>query len=254
MPPAAGGQNGNGEAVFPASAFRVTGSSTVRLTESDRPVRPARPATPGGQSGRAADLRRRRAPAPSPCRRLHEPVARTGSWSSINHRPRRLGGPAAAVGAVARPGRRPDRHGARTRTPPAHHAKSPGAVTTTAPVPITTRPAVTTTTTTTTTAPLTVSAPASPTAAHGDLSRWPTPASRCHWRPRPGSAGSTSRTRRRARCSSPGRSSRASRTRIAATGPVTVIRARRRRSRPPSTARRSPCRPAFRRRSRSQLP
>jgi hypothetical protein len=44
---------------FPASAFRVSGSSTVRLTEADRPVVATGPAPPGGQSVEAGDVRRR---------------------------------------------------------------------------------------------------------------------------------------------------------------------------------------------------
>ena len=36
-PSAASRENGNVEAPFPASAFRVSGSSTVRLTEPGRP-------------------------------------------------------------------------------------------------------------------------------------------------------------------------------------------------------------------------
>jgi hypothetical protein len=83
--------------VFPASAFRVSGSSTVRLTESgESPVPPVPPP-----------------PVPNPSEPLSfddaslEPVPATFMTGnedrvihSINHRPRRLGGPAAAVAAV----------------------------------------------------------------------------------------------------------------------------------------------------------
>jgi hypothetical protein len=81
---------------------------------------------------------------------------------SINHRPRRLGGPAAAIGAVAVLVVVLIVTGLHSN-PPAHHAKSSGAVTTTVPShhhAAGRHPA----TTTTTTAPLAVSAPASPTA------------------------------------------------------------------------------------------
>ena len=83
--------------VFPASAFRVAGSSTVRLTESGKsPVPPVPPP-----------------PVPNPSEPLSFDDAgleqvpatfMTGSEDrvihSINHRPRRLAGPAAAVAAV----------------------------------------------------------------------------------------------------------------------------------------------------------
>ena len=81
---------------FPASAFRVSGSSTVRLTESARP--PVPPVPPP--------------PVPNPSEPLSfddsgpEPVPATFMTGnedrviqSINHRPRRLGGPLAAVAA-----------------------------------------------------------------------------------------------------------------------------------------------------------
>ena len=88
---------------FPASAFRVSGSSTVRLTESET-------------ADRSRPSRRRRCPTrPSRDLRRRQPRTRcpatfmTGDedrvMHSINHRPRRLGGPLAAVGAVPRAGR-----------------------------------------------------------------------------------------------------------------------------------------------------
>jgi hypothetical protein len=43
--PSVGG-NGNDGAAYPASAFRVSGSSTVRLTEPGRPVVPPAPPPP----------------------------------------------------------------------------------------------------------------------------------------------------------------------------------------------------------------
>src|SRR5271157_5530953 len=41
-----GTESRNGGVAYPASAFRVSGSSTVRLTESDRPVVPPAPPPP----------------------------------------------------------------------------------------------------------------------------------------------------------------------------------------------------------------
>jgi Domain of unknown function (DUF4115) len=82
---------------FPASAFRVSGSSTVRLTESGRsPVPPVPPPpVPNPSEPLTFDDA---SPEPVP------PTFMTGNEDrvihSINHRPRRLGGPAAAVAAV----------------------------------------------------------------------------------------------------------------------------------------------------------
>jgi Domain of unknown function (DUF4115) len=153
------GDSADGQAddaeVFPASALRVSGSSTVRLTESGQaPVPPVPPP-----------------PVPNPSEPLTfddaspEPVPATFMTGNqdrviqtINHRPRRLGGPAAAVGAVLvlvvvliLTGLHSDNA--------KHHGKTASTVTST---PATTHPTTphrhhATTTTTTTTAP-TVSA------------------------------------------------------------------------------------------------
>jgi hypothetical protein len=159
--PPAGGQNGNGEAAYPASAFRVTGSSTVRLTESDRPAPP--PAPPPPVANPAEPLTFDDAgPGPEPVPVGFMSGGEDRVMESINHRPRRLGGPAAAIGAVAVLVVVLIVTGLHSN-PPAHHAKSSGAVTTTVPShhhAAGRHPA----TTTTTTAPLAVSAPASPTA------------------------------------------------------------------------------------------
>ena len=90
-------QNGNDQGAFPASAFRVSGTSTVRLTEPGlTPVPPVPPP-----------------PVPNPS----EPVTFEDSdlevvqasfmsgtddrvMESINNRPRRLAAPAAAIAAV----------------------------------------------------------------------------------------------------------------------------------------------------------
>jgi hypothetical protein len=160
------GDRANGEGddmgVFPASAFRVSGSSTVRLTESGTsPVPPVPPP-----------------PVPNPSAPLSfddaslEPVPATFMTGnedrvihSINHRPRRLGGPAAAVAAVlvlvvvlVLTGLHSDNS--------KHHGKASSSATSTPP---TTHPADThhhraTSTTTTTTAPPPVSAATAATA------------------------------------------------------------------------------------------
>jgi Domain of unknown function (DUF4115) len=92
----ASGHDSNG-GVFPASAFRVSGSSTVRLTESGKPPVPPVPPPPVANPSEPlafddASLE----PVPA--------TFMTGNEDrvihSINHRPRRLGGPAAAVAAV----------------------------------------------------------------------------------------------------------------------------------------------------------
>jgi hypothetical protein len=83
--------------VFPASAFRVSGSSTVRLTGSDKPVVPPVPPPPVPNPSKPLTFDDA-SPDPVPATFM------TGNEDrvihSINHRPRRLGGPAAAVGAV----------------------------------------------------------------------------------------------------------------------------------------------------------
>jgi hypothetical protein len=147
--------------VFPASAIRVSGSSTVRLTGSDQPPVPPVPPPP---------------PVPNPSKPVTfddaspDPVPvtfMTGSEDrvirSIDHRPRRLGGPAAAVGAVlvlvlvliltglhSNAGK--------------HHGKSATAATTATTHPATTHRHHEATTTTSTTAPPSVSAPSATTA------------------------------------------------------------------------------------------
>jgi Domain of unknown function (DUF4115) len=155
------GDKAEGE-VFPASAFRVSGSSTVRLTGSDQPPVPPVPPPPVPNPSKPLTFDDA-SPDPVPATFM------TGNEDrvirSIDHRPRRLGGPAAAVGAVlvlvlvliltglhSNDGK--------------HHGKSATAATT-----ATTHPAATqhhhettTTTTTSTTAPPSVSAPSAATA------------------------------------------------------------------------------------------
>jgi hypothetical protein len=92
-----GERNGHDDAAFPASAFKVAGSSTVRLTDAGHTIVPPVPPPP----------------VPNPSEPVHfddAPVdtSRPGilpggddrAMHSINHRPRRLGGPLAAVAAV----------------------------------------------------------------------------------------------------------------------------------------------------------
>ncbi len=154
----ANGRNSPGS-VFPASAFRVSGSSTVRLTESATP--PVPPVPPP--------------PVPNPSEPLTfddagpDPVPATFMTGnedrvihSINRRPRRLGGPAAAVTAVLVLVLVLILTGLHSDTTN-HHGKSANAVTTTHPTTVHHRRA-TTATTTTTTAPLPVSAATAATA------------------------------------------------------------------------------------------
>jgi hypothetical protein len=150
----------SGPSAFPASAFRVSGSSTVRLTESDRQIVPPVPPPP----------------VPNPSKPLTfddanpEPVPATFMTGnedrvihSINHRPRRLGGPAAAVGAVLVLVLVLILTGLHSNNPPKHHGKSASAATTNTTQPAHHHATATTTTTSTTAAPV-VSAPTTATA------------------------------------------------------------------------------------------
>jgi hypothetical protein len=149
--------NGNVGEAFPATAFRVSGSSTVRLTESDQPPVPPVPPPPVPQTGELVTFDDAN-PEPVP------PTFMTGNddrvIQSINRRPRRLGGPAIAIAAVLVliavlifTGLHSN--GAK------HHGKSSAAATTTPTHPATGTQHATTTTTasTTTTVPPAVSAP-----------------------------------------------------------------------------------------------
>jgi hypothetical protein len=90
--------NGQSEAAYPASAFRVSGSTTVRLTDDPGhsivpPVPPPPVPNPSEpvlfEDDKASDAR-------TFMTGVDDPV-----MHSINRRPRRLGGPLAAVAAVA---------------------------------------------------------------------------------------------------------------------------------------------------------
>jgi hypothetical protein len=153
-----GSTGGGDRSPFPASAFRVSGSSTVRLTESDRPVVPPVPPPPVPNASKPLTFDDAN-PEPVPATFM------TGNEDrvihSINHRPRRLGGPAAAVGAVLVLVLVLILTGLHSNTTPKHHGKSASAPTTN-----TTHPdrRHSTTTTTSTTAPPVVSAPTNATA------------------------------------------------------------------------------------------
>jgi hypothetical protein len=148
-----------GPAAFPASAFRVSGSSTVRLTEADRPVVPPVPPPPVANPSKPVTFDDAGAdPVPV--------TFMTGNEDrvihSINHRPRRLGGPIAAVAAVLvlvvvliLTGL----HSNATK----HHGK-PAAAASPTTHPANTQKHHESTTTTSTTAPPPVSAPTAPTA------------------------------------------------------------------------------------------
>ena len=186
--PTEGREHGNGEASFPASTFRVSTSPTVRLTEPGSTIVPPVPPplvpnpgqavafddSPAGEAPAEAhaeaqaeaqagvETNGRPASLPATFMTGHEDPA----IHSINRRPRRLGGPAAAITAVAvlvailvvtglhstRPGHKTGNTTATTTHPATTVTTSHAGTHRNSP----TRHA----TTTTTTAPPTVSAPA----------------------------------------------------------------------------------------------
>jgi hypothetical protein len=144
--------NGRSEAAYPASTFKV--SSNVRLTDPGRPVGPppAPPPVPLGEEPvRFEDSAMEPLPSASAVRRQERDM------EAINHRPRRLAAPLAAVLVVgvliavlivAGTHKNHPRHGtAVTTTTAPGHSRSTG------------HHATSTTTTTTTTSPPAVSAP-----------------------------------------------------------------------------------------------
>jgi hypothetical protein len=154
-------QNGEAGAAYPARAFRVSGSSTVRLTEPDRPVVP--PVPPPPLPNPAEPLTFDDAgPGPEPVPASFMTGGEDRVMVAINHRPRRLGGPAAAIAAVAVLVVVLVVTGLHSN----HHTKSSGTATTTAHAPghAGGRHPAGHATTTTTSAPHTVSAPANVTA------------------------------------------------------------------------------------------
>ncbi len=141
---------------FPASTFRVSGSSTVRLTQAERPPVPPVPPPPVANPSTPLTFDDA-SPEPVPATFM------TGSDDrvirSIDHRPRRLGGPAAAVGAVLVLVLVLILTGLHSDTPK-HHGKPASAATTTP----SGHPHHHAATTTSTTAPPSVSAPTTSTA------------------------------------------------------------------------------------------
>ncbi len=164
--PPADHENGNGEATFPASAFRVSSSTTVRLTEPGKTVVPPVPPPPVPNPAEPVafgDDEDDAGPEPVPATFMSGSDDRV--MHAINHRPRRLGGPAAAVAAVTVLIVVLVVTGLHSSNNPTHHAGTPTTASTSGTHPRHTgqqRPAPTTTST----APLTVSAPAAST-AHG---------------------------------------------------------------------------------------
>jgi hypothetical protein len=147
-------------AAFPASAFRVSGSSTVRLTEADRPVVPPVPPPPVANPSKPVTFDDA-SPDPVPATFMTGNEDRV--IDSISHRPRRLGGPIAAVAAVLvlvlvliLTGL----HSDSTK----HHGKAVSAPTTPTTHPATKHKHHEATTTTSTTAPPSVSPPTATTA------------------------------------------------------------------------------------------
>jgi hypothetical protein len=156
------GIEGSDEAGFPASAFRLSGSSTVRLTEPGRPIVPPAPPPPVPNPGEPMSFDDAN-PEPVPATFM------TGNEDrvihSINHRPRRIGGPAAAVAAVLLLIAVLIITGLHSNTPK-HSGKPASAATTTPTHAGSGHHHATTTTTTSTTAPPAVSAPTT-ASAHG---------------------------------------------------------------------------------------
>jgi hypothetical protein len=149
------GHNGSDGAGYPASAFRVSGSSTVRLTEPGAPIVPPVPPPPVPNPGEPVAFDDAN-PEPVPATFM------TGNEDrvihSINHRPRRIGGPAAAVAAVLLLIAVLIITGLHSNTPK-HPGKSANAATTTPPHAGSGHHHATTPTTSTTTVPPAVSPP-----------------------------------------------------------------------------------------------
>jgi len=155
--PSAGPPNGNDQGVFPASAFRVSGTSTVRLTEPGSTPVPPVPPPPVANPSEPVTF-------DDAGPEVVQPTFMSGTQDrvieAINNRPRRLAGPAAAIAAVTVLIVVLILTGIHSNAPP-HHAKA-GATATSQPHPGTR--AHDQTTTTTSTAPPSVSAPQAGTA------------------------------------------------------------------------------------------
>ena len=151
------GSEESDRSAFPATAVRVSGSSTVRLTEAETPPVPPVPPPPVSNPSKPLTFDDA-SPDPVPATFM------TGNEDrvirSIDHRPRRLAGPAAAVGAVLVLVLVLILTGLHSNTPK-HHGKPASAATTT---PTRHPDHHRATTTTSTTAPPSVSAPTTSTA------------------------------------------------------------------------------------------
>jgi Domain of unknown function (DUF4115) len=164
---AAGNGHQEGSA-YPASAFRVSSSSTVRLTDPDRPLVPPVPPPPVPKTGDPVVFDEEPAEVVT-TPQADTPQADTAPTTnfmrdddralhSIDHRPRKLGAPLAAVGVVLVLIIVLIVTGLHTTTP-SHHGKSSTATTTHVTTPTTAHRAHHPKTTTTTTAPPVVSLP-----------------------------------------------------------------------------------------------
>jgi hypothetical protein len=158
-------ENGHQEgAAYPASAFRVSGSSTVRLTDPDRPLVPPVPPPPVPKAEDPVVFEEEPAEAETPTQA--ETPAPTKNFMrdddralhSIDHRPRKLGAPLAAVGVVVVLIVVLIVTGLHSTTP-THHGKSSTATTTHVTTPTTAHRTHHPKTTTTTTTPPAVSSP-----------------------------------------------------------------------------------------------
>ena len=157
--------NGHQEgAAYPASAFRVSGSSTVRLTDPDRPLVPPVPPPPVPKAGDPLVFEEEPAgvetptPAETPAPTTNFMRDDDRALHSIDHRPRKLGAPLAAVGVVLVLIVVLIVTGLHSTTP-SHHGKSSTATTTHVTTPTTAHRTHRPKTTTTTTTPPAVSSP-----------------------------------------------------------------------------------------------
>ncbi len=99
--PAAHNEAANGEAPYPATAFRVSGSSNVRLREGDQSLVPPVPPPPVANPAEPAEpVKFDDEDGPEAVPSSFMSGGRDKAMDGINHRPRRIGGPAAAVAAV----------------------------------------------------------------------------------------------------------------------------------------------------------
>jgi hypothetical protein len=98
--PSPGGEDTNGEAAYPASTFRVSGSSAVRLTEPGHALVPPVPPPPVANPTEPVTFDDDDEDAPEASPGSFMTGGRDKAMDGINHRPRRLGGPIAAVAVV----------------------------------------------------------------------------------------------------------------------------------------------------------